>query len=121
MTDPTILGTSTPSSIDGRTSRPRRRTPGEVVLVVNTASKCGLTPQYEGLQELYDDYADQGLIVLGFPCDQFGHQEPGTEEEISGFCESQLRRHLPDVRQDRRERRRHPSRSTSGSRTKAAC
>jgi glutathione peroxidase len=60
---------------------------GQVVLVVNTASKCGFTPQYAGLQKLYDDYADQGLVVLGFPCDQFGHQEPGTEEEIGAFCE----------------------------------
>ena len=60
---------------------------GDVVLVVNTASRCGLTPQYEGLQQLYDDYADQGLVVLGFPCDQFGHQEPGTEEEIGAFCQ----------------------------------
>ena len=59
---------------------------GDVVLVVNTASKCGLTPQYEGLQQLYDDYADQGLVVLGFPCDQFGHQEPGDEAEIKNFC-----------------------------------
>jgi glutathione peroxidase len=60
---------------------------GDVVLVVNTASKCGLTPQYEGLQQLYDDYGDQGLVILGFPCDQFGHQEPGTEEEIGAFCQ----------------------------------
>ena len=60
---------------------------GEVVLVVNTASKCGLTPQYEGLQRLYDDYADRGLTILGFPCDQFGHQEPGTEDEIGAFCQ----------------------------------
>ena len=55
--------------------------------MVNTASKCGLTPQYEGLQQLYDDYSEQGLTVLGFPCDQFGHQEPGTEEEIGAFCQ----------------------------------
>jgi glutathione peroxidase len=61
---------------------------GKVVVVVNTASQCGLTPQYAGLQELYDTYADQGLVVLGFPCDQFGHQEPGTEDEIAAFCES---------------------------------
>ncbi|HEX4472751.1 MAG TPA: glutathione peroxidase [Nocardioides sp.] len=61
---------------------------GSVVLVVNVASQCGLTPQYAGLQELYDEYAEQGLVVLGFPCDQFGHQEPGTEDEISAFCES---------------------------------
>ena len=61
---------------------------GKVVLVVNTASQCGFTPQYAGLQELHDKYADQGFAVLGFPCDQFGHQEPGTEEEIASFCES---------------------------------
>jgi glutathione peroxidase len=60
---------------------------GKVALVVNTASECGLTPQYEGLQALYEKYADQGLVVLGFPCNQFGGQEPGTAEEISGFCE----------------------------------
>jgi glutathione peroxidase len=60
---------------------------GDVVLVVNTASECGLTPQYEGLQQLYDTYAGRGLTVLGFPCDQFGHQEPGSEDEIASFCE----------------------------------
>ena len=60
---------------------------GDVVLVVNTASECGLTPQYEGLQQLYDAYAGRGLTVLGFPCDQFGHQEPGSEDEIASFCE----------------------------------
>ena len=60
---------------------------GKVVLVVNTASQCGFTPQYKGLQELQDTYADQGLVVLGFPCDQFGGQEPGAEAEISDFCE----------------------------------
>jgi glutathione peroxidase len=59
---------------------------GQVVLVVNTASKCGFTPQYEGLEELYEAYADQGLVILGFPCDQFGHQEPGDEREIQEFC-----------------------------------
>jgi glutathione peroxidase len=58
----------------------------QVVLVVNTASKCGFTPQYEGLQKLQEKYADQGFAVLGFPCDQFGHQEPGDEEEIASFC-----------------------------------
>ena len=58
-----------------------------VTLVVNTASKCGLTPQYEGLQRLYDSYADRGFVILGFPCDQFGHQEPGDEAEIAEFCE----------------------------------
>jgi glutathione peroxidase len=59
---------------------------GDVVLVVNTASKCGFTPQYEGLQKLQETYADRGFTVLGFPCDQFGHQEPGNEEEIATFC-----------------------------------
>src|SRR5690348_3046799 len=59
---------------------------GKVVLVVNTASKCGFTPQYEGLEELYETYADKGLVILGFPCDQFGHQEPGDEGEIQEFC-----------------------------------
>ena len=60
---------------------------GQVVLVVNTASQCGFTPQYQGLQELQERYADRGFSVLGFPCDQFGHQEPGDDSEIQGFCE----------------------------------
>lgn len=60
---------------------------GKVVLVVNTASECGFTPQYEGLESLYKKYLDQGFVVLGFPCDQFGHQEPGDEAQISEFCQ----------------------------------
>ncbi|MEO5663031.1 MAG: glutathione peroxidase [Nocardioides sp.] len=60
---------------------------GKVVLVVNTASKCGFTPQYKGLQELQDTYGDDGFVILGFPCDQFGHQEPAGEDEIADFCE----------------------------------
>ena len=59
---------------------------GKVVLVVNTASKCGLTPQYEGLEKLYRDYKDKGLVILGFPCNQFGKQEPGSEKEIAEGC-----------------------------------
>ena len=59
---------------------------GQVVLVVNTASQCGFTPQYEGLEALYEQYEPQGLVVLGFPCDQFGHQEPGEDSEIDDFC-----------------------------------
>jgi glutathione peroxidase len=60
---------------------------GKVLLVVNTASQCGFTPQYKGLQELYSKYHAKGLEVLAFPCDQFGHQEPGSDEEIKSFCD----------------------------------
>jgi glutathione peroxidase len=59
---------------------------GKAALVVNVASKCGLTPQYAGLQELYERYGDRGFVVLGFPCNQFLEQEPGTAEEIQEFC-----------------------------------
>ena len=59
---------------------------GKVILVVNTASKCGLTPQYQGLEALYKKYQDKGLMILGFPCNQFGGQEPGGEKEISETC-----------------------------------
>jgi len=60
---------------------------GQVLLVVNTASKCGFTPQYAGLESLYEKYCADGFSILGFPCDQFGHQEPGGESEIGAFCE----------------------------------
>jgi len=58
----------------------------KVLLIVNTASKCGFTPQYEGLESLYNKYNDKGFEILGFPCDQFGHQEPGSDEDIAQFC-----------------------------------
>ena len=60
---------------------------GKVLLIVNTASKCGFTPQFQGLQELYDTYAERGLEILGFPCNQFAGQDPGTNEEIRSFCQ----------------------------------
>ena len=60
---------------------------GKAMLIVNTASKCGFTPQYAGLEQLWRENRDRGLVVLGFPCDQFGNQEPGDEAEISDFCE----------------------------------
>jgi glutathione peroxidase len=63
---------------------------GKVVLVVNTASQCGLTPQYSGLEQLYSDYRDRGLVVLGVPCNQFAGQEPGAEAEIKAFCETRF-------------------------------
>ena len=61
---------------------------GRVLLIVNVASRCGFTPQYQALQALYEQYADQGLVVMGFPCNQFGAQEPGDSEQIAQFCQS---------------------------------
>ena len=73
-------------TLDGREA-PLSEFAGRVLLIVNTASKCGYTPQYAGLQALYDEYKDRGFAVLGFPCNQFGAQEPGDEAEIGAFCE----------------------------------
>jgi glutathione peroxidase len=72
-------------TIDG-TEQPLSEFKGKALLVVNVASKCGFTPQYTGLEALYRKFKDRGVEVLGFPCDQFGHQEPGNEEEIKNFC-----------------------------------
>ena len=82
---------------------------GQALLIVNTASKCGFTPQYAGLEALQKAYAGKGFSVLGFPCDQFGHQEPGGADEIGAFLRDQLRRQLPDVRQGGGERAGRPS------------
>ena len=60
---------------------------GKVLLIVNTASKCGFTPQFTGLEKLYQKYKDQGLVILGFPCNQFGGQDPGSNEQIGAFCQ----------------------------------
>jgi glutathione peroxidase len=68
---------------------------GKVLLIVNVASKCGYTPQYAGLEALYDKYKDKGLLVLGFPCNQFGGQEPGTNEQIKEFCSSKYQVTFP--------------------------
>ena len=72
-------------TIDGNTESLAKYR-GQVLLVVNTASQCGFTPQYEGLEALYQEFREDGLTVLGFPCNQFGHQEPGSEQEILDFC-----------------------------------
>ena len=68
--------------------KPLKDFAGKVLLIVNTASKCGLTPQFEGLEALHEKYAAQGLAVLGFPCNQFGHQDPGSDAEILDFCQT---------------------------------
>jgi glutathione peroxidase len=74
------------TTLDGR-QQPMTDYQGKVVLVVNTASECGFTPQYADLEKLWQDYGDRGLVVLGFPCNDFGQQEPGTAEEIRSFCD----------------------------------
>jgi glutathione peroxidase len=82
----TSLSDFTATTLDGREQQLSDYA-GQVVLVVNTASACGFTPQYAGLEELYTDLRDQGFVVLGFPCNQFGAQESGTEAEIAEFCQ----------------------------------
>lgn len=67
-------------------SYPLEQHKGQVILVVNVASRCGLTPQYEALQKIYEQFKDKGLVILGFPCNQFGLQEPGSNQEIQEFC-----------------------------------
>ncbi len=74
---------------------PFRQYEGKVVLIVNTASKCGFTPQYDGLEALYTKHKENGLEVIGFPCDQFGHQEPGTDSDIAQFCEMRFNLSFP--------------------------
>ncbi|MGJ0507891.1 MAG: glutathione peroxidase [Methylocystis sp.] len=74
-------------TITGET-RPLRDFAGKVLLIVNVASKCGFTPQYKGLEALYEKFADRGFAVLGFPCNQFGAQEPGSDSEIAAFCDA---------------------------------
>ncbi len=75
--------------IDGQ-EQPLEAWRNQVLLVVNTASACGFTPQYAGLEQLHRDYAGQGLVVMGFPCNQFGSQEPGSHSEITTFCETRF-------------------------------
>ncbi len=82
---------------------------GKALLIVNVASKCGFTPQYAGLEALHRRFRNRGFEVLGFPCDQFGHQEPGDEAEIAEILLADLRRQLSDVCQDRGQRRERPS------------
>ncbi len=82
----TTLADFKATDIDG-TERALSDYDGQVVLVVNTASECGFTPQFEGLQQIHDEYAGRGFTVLGFPCNQFGGQDPGDDDQIAGFCQ----------------------------------
>ena len=74
---------------------PMKKYEGKVLLIVNTATGCGFTPQYEGLQKLYDKYQEKGFEVLDFPCNQFGHQAPGNDEEIHDFCQLRYKTSFP--------------------------
>jgi glutathione peroxidase len=84
----------TATDIDGR-QRALRDFEGQALLIVNVASKCGFTPQYAGLETLWRKHRDEGFVVLGFPCDQFGHQEPGDEAQIKQFCETSFGASFP--------------------------
>ena len=96
------------TSIDGE-PLPLSTFKGKPVLVVNVASKCGLTPQYEGMEGLYRDYRDKGLVVLGVPCNQFAGQEPGTEGEIKDFCATTFGVDFPlTAKVDVKDDARHP-------------
>lgn len=86
MNGMTTLSDFTATTLTGE-ERPLSTYAGDVVLVVNTASKCGFTPQYAGLENLYEELKDEGFVVLGFPCNQFGSQEPGSADEIGEFCQ----------------------------------
>jgi glutathione peroxidase len=92
--EPTSLYDIEATGIDGHT-QPLADFHGQVLLVVNVASQCGFTPQYAGLETLYQKYKDRGFSVLGFPCDQFGHQEPAGETEIKEFCSINYRVTFP--------------------------
>ena len=85
----TTVGDFSATMIDGE-DQSLANYSGKVLLIVNVASECGFTPQYEGLEELWRRYRDQGLVVLGFPCDQFGNQEPAPEQEIASFCSTRF-------------------------------
>ena len=96
------------TSIDGA-PLPLSTFKGKAVLVVNTASKCGLTPQYDGLEKLYTDYKDKGLVVLGVPCNQFAGQEPGTDAEFKEFCDVRFSVDFPMTSKvDVKDAGRHP-------------
>ena len=92
-------------TLDGKKVNLAKKYKGKVVLLVNVASKCGYTPQYEELQALHEKYAKKGLAIVGVPCNQFGEQEPGTAEEIAEFCKSEVRRRVRHAGQGGRERR----------------
>lgn len=84
----------TMQSIDGKAT-PLAEYAGKWMLMINVASQCGLTPQYSGLEALYRKYADKGLVILGFPCNQFGAQEPGTDADVKQFCETMFQVSFP--------------------------